>query len=241
MTHHSAWNLTITSRYDPCDTWHSSVIDGHGMSHTLRPSLYLLPSNALIPYKNSVQGSALQPGFIRTLEFRNKFWYIEKNSTYTSISPANFLPLTWSTEVINFLFVSFSFSQVGVTRNVKKNAYFTSYSMDKRKFGNTGLGDTERSAKLLLNSRRQRYDSAIYIMPTYGCKNNAYNLAVQATNSEHSTTIIPPLLRRTGSLWCTNVTIYERRVVVVTTRTPRVNDNSTMWFLPRYISDESRF
>jgi hypothetical protein len=132
-----------------------------------------------------------------------------------------------------------------------------SYSMEKRKFGNSGLGDTERGTKLLLNSRRQRYGSAnitnnagedqnikfllnrrcfclwskknciwytgnIYIMPTYGCKNNAYSLVVQTINSEHSTTIIPPLRRKTGSVWhnhytwCINVTIYERRVVVVT-------------------------
>jgi len=28
---------------------------------------------------------------------------------------------------------------------VEKNAYFTSYSMEKRKFGNTGLGDRGRN------------------------------------------------------------------------------------------------
>ena len=50
-------------------------------------------------------------------------------------------------------------------------------------------------------------------MSTYGCKNNAYNLVVQTINSEHSTTIIPSLLRKTETLWhthyiwCTNVTI----------------------------------
>ena len=32
--------------------------------------------------------------------------------------------------------------------------------MEKRKFGNKGLGDTERSTTLLLNSGRQRYGSA---------------------------------------------------------------------------------
>jgi hypothetical protein len=61
----------------------------------------------------------------------------------------------------------------------------------------------------------------IYIKPNYGCKNNVYNLVVQTINSEHSTTVIPTLLRKPGSLWhnhytwCTNATMYERRVVVV--------------------------
>ena len=32
--------------------------------------------------------------------------------------------------------------------------------MEKRKFGNNGLGDTERNTTLLLNSRRHRYGSA---------------------------------------------------------------------------------